>query len=57
MVLQIAVLIGPAITLALIASNKKLMGRYYLKGYNKIIYWVFFFLILGTGIVSMFLLL
>ena len=57
MVLQIAVLVGPAITLGLIASNKRLMGRYSLKGYNKIIYWAFFILILATGIVSMFLLL
>ena len=56
MVLQIAVLVGPAITLGLIASDKKLMGRYSLKGYNKIIYWTFFILILATGIVSMFLL-
>lgn len=56
MVLQIAVFVGPAITLGLIASNKKLMGRYYLKGFNKIIYWIFFILIIATGIVSMFLL-
>jgi Mn2+/Fe2+ NRAMP family transporter len=56
MVLQIAVLVGPAITLGLIASNKRLMGRYFLTGYNKIIYWTFFVLILITGIVSMFLL-
>ncbi|MCL5029040.1 MAG: divalent metal cation transporter [Bacteroidetes bacterium] len=57
MVLQIAVLVGPAITLGLIASNKRLMGRYYLKGYNKIIYWAFFILILSTGIISVLLLL
>jgi len=57
MVLQIAVLVGPAITLGLIASNKKLMGRYYLKGFNKIVYWTFFILIVATGIMSMFLLL
>ncbi len=56
MVLQIAVLVGPAITLGLIASNKRLMGSYSLKGFNKIIYWAFFVLILGTGIVSTFLL-
>jgi len=56
MVLQIAVFVGPAITLGLIASNKKLMGRYSLKGFNKIIYWTFFILIVATGIVSMFLL-
>ncbi len=55
MVLQIAVLIGPAITLALIASNKKLMGQFYLKGFNKFIYWAFFVLILGTGIISVYL--
>ncbi len=57
MVLQIAVLIGPAITLALIASNKKLMGHYYLKGFNKFVYWAFFVLILGTGAISIYLLL
>ena len=57
MVLQIAVLIGPAITLALIASNKKLMGQYYLKGFNKFVYWAFFVLILGTGAISVYLLL
>ncbi|MCL5029123.1 MAG: divalent metal cation transporter [Bacteroidetes bacterium] len=57
MVLQIAVLIGPAITLALIASNKKLMGQYYLKGFNKFVYWAFFALILGTGAISVYLLL
>ncbi len=56
MVLQIAVLVGPAITLGLLASNKRLMGRYSLKGYNKIFYWIFFVLILATGVVSMFLL-
>lgn len=57
MVLQIAVLIGPAITLALIASNKKLMGSYHLKGFNKFIYWAFLVLILSTGIISIYLLL
>ncbi len=57
MVLQIAVLVGPAIMLGLIASNKRLMGRYYLRGYNKLIYWVFFILIVGTGIISVLLLL
>lgn len=52
MVLQIVVLVGPAITLGLISSNKKLMGEYHLAGFNKIIYWVMLVLIFGTGIVS-----
>jgi Mn2+/Fe2+ NRAMP family transporter len=56
MVLQIAVLIGPAITLGVIASNKKLMGIYFLKGFNKIVYWSFFILIIATGVISLFLL-
>jgi Mn2+/Fe2+ NRAMP family transporter len=53
MVLQIVVLVGPAITLGLIASNKKLMGKHHLGGINKIIYWVILALIFGTGIVSL----
>jgi Mn2+/Fe2+ NRAMP family transporter len=52
MVLQIAVFIGPAIILGLLASNKKLMGQYSLKGYNKVLYWVSIIIILTTGIVS-----
>ena len=53
MVLQIVVLIAPAIILGAIASNKKLMGSFYLKGFNKFIYWGFIVLIFATGVVSM----
>ena len=56
MVLQIVVLIGPAVVLGLISSNKKLMGSHSLRGFNKLIYWTFLILIFGTGVVSIFLL-
>lgn len=52
MVLQIVVLLGPAITLGLIASNKKLMGDYSLRGFNKLVYWIFLAMIFATGIAS-----
>ncbi|MCL4529537.1 MAG: divalent metal cation transporter [Chloroflexi bacterium] len=52
MVLQIVVLLGPAITLGLIASNRKLMGRHLLKGAGRFLYWAFIVLILATGVVS-----
>jgi Mn2+/Fe2+ NRAMP family transporter len=53
MVLQIVVLLAPAITLGLIASNERLMGRYSLDGSNRILYWTFLVLILGTGVASL----
>ena len=53
MVLQIIVLIGPAVILGLISSNKKLMGEYKLGGLNRIIYWAFLAMIVGTGIFSL----
>jgi len=53
MVLQIVVLIAPAIILGMIASNKKLMGEYTLSGFNKFIYWFFIVIIFFTGIISM----
>ena len=53
MVLQIVVLIAPAIILGVIASDKKLMGDLSLRGLNQFIYWFFIFLIFSTGIVSM----
>ncbi len=53
MVLQIVVLIAPAIILGVIASNKKLMGSFYLKGINKFVYWIIIVLIFATGIISM----
>jgi len=52
MVLQIVVLLGPAITLGLIAADKKLMGRHSLAGFNRIAYWFFIASVLGTGIVG-----
>ncbi len=52
MVLQLIVLMAPAIILGVIASNKKLMGDFYLKGFNKLIYWGFIALIFATGIVG-----
>ncbi len=53
MVLQIVVLLGPAIMLGLIASNRKLMGQNVLKGPNRLLYWVFLLLIFGTGMASL----
>jgi Mn2+/Fe2+ NRAMP family transporter len=50
MVLQIVVLMGPAITLGLISANKRLMGEHSLVGFNKAAYWFFIALIFGTGI-------
>jgi len=52
MVLQIVVLIAPAVILGIIASSEKLMGDYKLKGFNKFIYWFFIALIFATGIIS-----
>ncbi len=52
MVLQIIVLVGPAITLGLISSNRKLMGDYSLEGPNEVIYWTFLVLIFATGVAS-----
>ena len=52
MVLQIVVLIAPAIILGTIASNKKLMGDFSLKGLNRLIYWGFIVLIFATGVYS-----
>jgi manganese transport protein len=52
MVLQIVVLLGPAITLGLIAADKKLMGEHSLVGFNKAAYWLFIVLIFATGIVG-----
>ncbi|MEI7998776.1 MAG: divalent metal cation transporter [Candidatus Omnitrophota bacterium] len=53
MVLQILVLIAPAIILGVIASNKNLMGTFFLKGFNKFIYWAIIVLIFLTGLISM----
>ncbi len=53
MVLQIVVLLGPAIILGLIAGNQRLMGEYSLRKFNKFLYWTFLALIIGTGIISL----
>lgn len=53
MVLQLVVLVGPAITLGLIAANRPLMGRYALRGANRVVYWAFLVLIFGTGVVTL----
>jgi manganese transport protein len=52
MVLQIVVLIAPAVILGVIAGNKKLMGDYRLRGFNQFIYWFFIIVIFATGVVS-----
>ncbi len=52
MVLQIAVLIGPAVTLGLIAADKRLMGAHALRGPNRLLYWTFLALIVATGVAS-----
>lgn len=53
MVLQILVLIGAVLILGLLSSNKKLMGNYSLRSYNRLIYWSFIVIISITGIVSL----
>ncbi|MDE1920147.1 MAG: divalent metal cation transporter [Candidatus Omnitrophica bacterium] len=53
MVLQIVVLIAPAVILGMLASDRKLMGDLSLQGGNKFIYWFFIALIFATGIISM----
>ncbi len=52
MALQIAVLIVPAVILGTLASDKKLMADYVLKGFNRWIYWFFIALIFITGVAS-----
>jgi Mn2+/Fe2+ NRAMP family transporter len=52
MVLQIVVLIGPAVTLGLISSKRKLMGDHSLHGFNRVAYWAFLVMIVGTGVAS-----
>ena len=49
----VAVLIGPAIILGLICANKRLMGVHSLAGFNRILYWAFLVLIVGTGFLSL----
>jgi Mn2+/Fe2+ NRAMP family transporter len=52
MVLQILVLIAPAIMLGCLSSNKKIMGKNALKQWEKIFYWGFLLLIFSTGLIS-----
>ncbi len=52
MVLQIIVLIGPAIILGLVSANHRLMGQHALRGFNRIAYWFFLALVFVTGIVG-----
>lgn len=52
MVLQILVLIAPAILLGVIAADKRLMGRHRLRGTGKALYWTFLALIMATGLWS-----
>ncbi len=53
MVLQIVVLIGPAVMLGLITSDRRVMGKHALRGTNRVIYWVFLGLILSTGLLAL----
>lgn len=53
MVLQIVVLIGPAVMLGLITSDRRVMGEHALRGTNRVIYWVFLGLILSTGLLAL----
>lgn len=53
MVLQIIVLLDPAILLGLIATSRKLMGHHALNGFNKTLYWFFLVLIFGMGMLSL----
>ena len=52
MVLQIAVLLAPALMLGLLAQDRKLMGRHVLGGANRLLYWIFLVLIFATGLAS-----
>ncbi|HTP12921.1 MAG TPA: divalent metal cation transporter [Bacteroidota bacterium] len=52
MVLQIVVLMGPAVILGLISANKRLMGQYALRGFNKMVYWVLLALVFATGVIG-----
>lgn len=52
MVLQIAVLIAPAIILGLIGADETLMGPHALRGWSRGLYWAFLVLIVATGAVS-----
>ncbi|MCL5674942.1 MAG: divalent metal cation transporter [Candidatus Omnitrophica bacterium] len=56
MILQLVVLVVPAVILGMMASDKKLMGDYFLHGLNKWIYWIILVLIFFTGLITMILL-
>ncbi len=53
MVLQILVLIGPAVILGLIAADRKLMAEHALAGFNRFLYWFFLALVVATGLISL----
>jgi manganese transport protein len=53
MVIQIVVLIGPAVILGLLSSNKKLMGKHAMSKLNKVVYWAFLVMIVGTGVATL----
>jgi len=46
------VLIGPAVTMGLIASNTRIMGKYTSKGSWKVAYWLSLFFIVSLGVIS-----
>lgn len=52
MVLQIVVLMGPAIILGLISADARLMGKHSLSGFNKFAYWFFIVTIFATGLMG-----
>lgn len=52
MVLQILVLLAPAVILGIMAADGRLMGHHRLKGRGKFLYWMFLALISATGLVS-----
>ena len=52
MVLQIVVLIVPAVILGSLAADRELMGEHSLRGFNRFIYWLFITVIFATGVVS-----
>jgi manganese transport protein len=51
--LDVVILIGPGLVLGLVASDRRLMGKYSLHGWNWWIYWIVLFLMIGAGIASL----
>lgn len=52
MVAFVFVLIGPAVTMGLIASNARIMGKYTSKGFWKVAYWSSLGFIVTLGVIS-----